>query len=58
MLLIDTSVWILVFRDRSGKVKEVLAELIGTQALAHKQLCCLDSPKWSYSRDVEMSESG
>ena len=34
MLLIDTSVWILVFRDRSGQCKTSLANLIGEQEIA------------------------
>jgi predicted nucleic acid-binding protein len=38
MLLIDTSVWIDVFRDRTGKTKVHLAALIGEQDFALTRL--------------------
>lgn len=53
MLLIDTSVWILVFRDRSGKVKQSLAYLIGEQEIVLSRFTqmellqgCRDEQEW------------
>jgi predicted nucleic acid-binding protein len=38
MLLIDTSVWIDIFRDRTGATKANLADLIGKQDFALTRL--------------------
>ncbi len=58
MLLIDTSVWILVFRDRTGKVKQSLADLIGEQEVVLTRFTqlellqgCRDEQEWITLQD-------
>ena len=58
MLLIDTSVWILVFRDRSGTVKQALAELIADRAVVLTRFTqlellqgCRDEREWITLQD-------
>ena len=58
MLLIDTSVWILVFRDRAGTVKQSLADLIGVQEVVLSRFTqmellqgCRDEREWITLQD-------
>lgn len=48
MLLIDTSVWISVFRDRSGQVRQQLETLIANREILLRELHKKDDPivKW------------
>jgi len=44
MLLIDTSVWISVFRDRSGQVRQQLETLIANREILLRKLHKKDDP--------------
>lgn len=64
MLMIETSVWIGIFRDRTGKARAALSDLIGAQDYALSRFTQLellqgsrDEQEWSLLQDYLVGQN-